>query len=476
MEMKREKALMIMGAAAALIVIAAVVGALLIDINFFKPRLETAASEATGLDVMINGKIGISFFPFGVSANDIRVSGRKGGILSLKKLKIGVEICPLLKKQLKITRCELVNPELTIVKEGDGKYNFENTENKIAEMRLRETFSLKEFIISQGVLIYLDRKTGGKIEFKEIVLAVKDVSIADSPGNIVRNLSFTGNLDCREVRNKDLKIDNIKTPVKMEKGAIYLAPLTMDIFNAKAEGDVTADKSEIDTVYRVNFKVPGLNLEKLQASFGTKKVIGGKGDLDFSLVIKEKKSRDLVGGVNGSFSLRGDNLILYTMDLDKVLSSYESSRQFNLIDIGAFFIAGPLGTFALKGYDYGDIYHQTRGGQSVITQLISAWQIKDGLAEAKDCALATYHNRIAFKGRLNLVTERYEHVTVALLDEKGCAKFEQRIAGSFDNPEVDTLSVVESLGGPISDLFKKAKRFIQGSGCEVFYNGSVRQP
>jgi hypothetical protein len=65
---------------------------------------------------------------------------------------------------------------------------------------------------------------------------------------------------------------------------------------------------------------------------------------------------------------------------------------------------------------------------------------------------------------------------VALLDDKGCAKFKQSITGPFGSPKVGAVSAVESLAGPISSLYRKAKRFIQGGKCEVFYKGSVQQP
>jgi hypothetical protein len=39
---------------------------------------------------------------------------------------------------------------------------------------------------------------------------------------------------------------------------------------------------------------------------------------------------------------------------------------------------------ALKGYRYGDVYYQTQGGRGTITQLVSHWKIKDGVAEATD--------------------------------------------------------------------------------------------
>ena len=74
---------MIAGGVVALIVVAAIIALLLFDINSYKSKIETAASEATGWDVGISGKMGLSFFPFGVSAKDIHVANKGGEILSL---------------------------------------------------------------------------------------------------------------------------------------------------------------------------------------------------------------------------------------------------------------------------------------------------------------------------------------------------------------------------------------------------------
>jgi uncharacterized protein involved in outer membrane biogenesis len=476
MNAKKKKVLFVLGGVGAVLVLAVVIFALTFDINSYRPRIEAAASGATGLEVKVNGKMGLSFFPFGISAKDIHVSNKAGEILSLEDLKLGAELMPLLKSQLKVTSCELVKPAVTIVKDADGKYNFEGTEKNSTRGGTGVAFSLNEFRLSKGVLVYLDKKTGEKTELKEINLAIRDLTLVDISRVIIRNISFTGNLDCQELRKGDLEIDNIKSPVKAEKGVIHLAPLTMDIVGAKGEGNVTADKSEADAVYKINLKVSKLDFAKLQESFGTKKLIGGKGDLVASLTMKEKGGRNLLSGMDGTFSLRGDNLVIYTMDLDKVLSSYETSQKFSLVDVGAFFIAGPLSTVALKGYRYGDVYYQTQGGPGVITQFISHWKIKNGVADATDCALATHHNRVALKGKLDLVNERYEDVIVALLDDKGCAKFTQGIKGPFGSPQIGAVSAFESLAGPISHLYRKAKRFLRGGKCEVFYNGSVQQP
>ena len=138
--------------------------------------------------------MGLSFFPFGVSAKNIHVAGEGGEILSLESLKIGVELMPLLKRQLEVTRCELVKPAVTIVKDAEGKYNFESLEKKLTEGP-GAAFSLKDLKLSEGTLRYLDKKTGEKTEVKGINLAVKNLSVADTSGEIIKNVSFTGSFD-----------------------------------------------------------------------------------------------------------------------------------------------------------------------------------------------------------------------------------------------------------------------------------------
>lgn len=550
----KKKALIIAGGIVALVLVAAVVVVSSININAYKTVIETEASGVTGLDVRINGKMGFSLLPFGVSAADIHVSSKGIEILSLENLKIGVELIPLLKKRLKITGCELVKPAITIVKYATGKYNFEGAKKGPEKGPGGAAFSFSDLKLSRGDLVYIDRKTGEKAEIKDFNLAVKDLSAGDAAAGIINNVSFTGSFDCKAVEQKDLNVEsfraqvkavkgtysleplaigtlvyidrktgektelkeirlairgltadgasrdlikdisctgslkckelekrdlrigNISSSLKVDRGAISLTPFTMDVFGAKAEGEAVADESAAEAVYKIDLKIPKLDFEKLQEAFGKKRVVGGKADLEANLTIREKGGRSLMSGMDGTLSLRGDNLVIYTMDIDKVLSSLEASQKFNLVDLGAFFIAGPLGSVVTKGYHYGDVYNQTRGGQGAITRFVSHWKIRHGVADATDCAFATRNHRVALKGRLDLVGERYDNVTVALLDGKGCATFRQNINGPFGSPKVGSVSAGESLAGPVINLFRSAKSLVQGGKCEVFYNGAVRQP
>jgi len=179
--------------------------------------------------------------------------------------------------------------------------------------------------------------------------------------------------------------------------------------------------------------------------------------------------------MNGEASLRGENLLLYGMDLDSLLSNIEESQNFSLVDVGAFFLAGPLGTVLTKGYDFAGVYQETRGGQGIVKKLVSEWRIKNGIAEAEDVALSTRKNRVAMKGGLDFVNSRFDDVTVAALDEKGCAKFSQKIHGPFRKPQIEKISTLRTIVGPAVKLFEKAQKFILGK-CKVFYKGSIKHP
>ena len=89
--------------------------------------------------------------------------------------------------------------------------------------------------------------------------------------------------------------------------------------------------------------------------------------------------------------------------------------------------------------------------------------------------MATRENRVALKGGLDFVNERFKEVTVAVIDAQGCAMAQEKIRGPFDRPEVEKPSVATSLAGPALRLLKQAQSLFGGK-CDVFYAGSVAPP
>jgi AsmA protein len=80
------------------------------------------------------------------------------------------------------------------------------------------------------------------------------------------------------------------------------------------------------------------------------------------------------------------------------------------------------------------------------------------------------------KGGLDFVNSQFDDVTVAALDENGCAKFSQKIHGPFQNPQTEKISTLKTIVGPAVKLFEKAQTIIGLGKCKVFYKGSVKHP
>jgi len=146
------------------------------------------------------------------------------------------------------------------------------------------------------------------------------------------------------------------------------------------------------------------------------------------------------------------------------------------VDVGAFFLVGPLGPVLTKSYNFARLYEESQGGKGIIRKVVSIWKVKTGIAEARDVALASKKQRIAMKGGLNLINERFVDVTVAALDKRGCIVYSEKVHGPFRNPQIEKESVFKSIAGSVLNPFEDALRFIQGKECTVFYSGSVAQP
>jgi hypothetical protein len=164
------------------------------------------------------------------------------------------------------------------------------------------------------------------------------------------------------------------------------------------------------------------------------------------------------------------------MDLDSLILSLRRSRNFNLVDVGAFFLAGPLGPALTRGYRFADLYKESQGGKGVITKLVSVWKVGNGVAEAVDVAMATKKLRVAMKGGVNFIDNRFEDAIVAVLDDAGCAVITQKIRGPFGSPEIGNINILRSLTSPITSLVKSVLKLFGSGPCEPFYAGSVAPP
>lgn len=475
MKAKIKKVLLVLAGCVATLVLAVVIFTLTFNLNPYRPRIEAAASRATGMQVRINGKMRLMFIPHaGVSVKDVLIHNRGEEIVSLKKAEVRIRLLPFLRRKALIQRIWLITPTFFITKGKNGRFNYEAPEKPAGEEPPPQPFEAESIFIERGRLLYLDETSGERAEFNECGLHIENFHTGG--GELPGGLSFEGDLSCKEAKADQLRISDIRVAVKSHNGKFEANPVTMNIFGGNCKGSVKRVMTGGSPVYSVDFAITKMHFEEMLGAFRENKSIRGNVELKSHVVMQGKNANEMRSTADGEISLRGQDLFHEGVDLDHMLAKYEKSQNFNLIDIGSYFVAGPLGPLLTKGYDMGRFYVASMAGKSVIRELVSDWKIKNGVAETKDVAFTTNKNRVALKGRLDLVHERFDNMTVASLDEKGCVRFGQKIFGPFRSPRFAKISALRSVVGPVFNLLEDTQRLLKGGDCEKFYTGSVKHP
>jgi len=462
------------GGTVALLVLAAAAVLVLFDANAYKPRLEASASAALGMEVKVGGRLGLGLFPgVQVTLDDVRIRNRGTDLATARQARLGIDFLPLLRGQVLFRAIALKHPTISIERDQDGRFNFERSRSAGGTL---PTLTLAKVSLSDATLRYADKRSAIEYQALACSLDLRRLRLADGGGaDLMKNLSFTAKLACGQIRSPDILLSDLELSASGKSRVFDLKPVTMRVFGGQGSGSIRADFAGAVPAYQVRYTLAQFQIEEFLKALSPQNAAEGLMDFSANLAMQGKTVNEIRQTAEGQISLRGENLTLQGRNLDREFARYESSQNFNLVDVGAFFLAGPVGLVVTKGYNFASIFRGS-GGRSEIRTLVSDWKVEHGVAQAQDVAMATNKNRVALRGGLDFVNERFDHVTVALIDAKGCAKVRQKIRGSFHKPVVEKPNILKSLTGPALELLKKGKELLPGGECDVFYAGSVVPP
>lgn len=293
----------------------------------------------------------------------------------------------------------------------------------------------------------------------------------------LKRFTVDGRLRAEKVLMATTELENIKLQVNCRDGRLALKLDRMDLFGGRAGGTGSLDVTRDIPAFKINAAVSQIRSELASDAFLKKRPIQGPLGLAANISAAGLTMPDLTRSLNGTVSARGKNLTLLRFALDDILKEYEDTQRFGFLDIGSFFILGPFGPLLTRSYEQVGAAAAFKEGKSLIKNLNSDWKISQGVASTKDVAFATAKNRIAVRGKVNLVTKRFDNLEVALLDESGCARFSQTLNGPITNPEIAKADfVAKHIIAPITSLFTRTKKLLSKSRCKPFYKGIVAHP
>ena len=83
---------------------------------------------------------------------------------------------------------------------------------------------------------------------------------------------------------------------------------------------------------------------------------------------------------------------------------------------------------------------------------------------------------MAFQGDIDLYRQKYDGLTLGLLDDQGCAIMTQKISGPLKKPNVAGIGLIETLTGPVIGTLQKAIEILNTDDCSPFYTGRLTSP
>jgi AsmA protein len=101
---------------------------LLVDVNNFRPQIESSLSSALGRPVKV-GNLGLSILSGSVKADQLSIADdpkfSNAPFIQAKTLEVGVELMPLIfAKQLNVTNLRIDHPEIALLRDRNGIWNF----------------------------------------------------------------------------------------------------------------------------------------------------------------------------------------------------------------------------------------------------------------------------------------------------------------------------------------------------------------
>ena len=224
------KLLRILGIVIAVLLVIVVVIPFFLDVNQFRPTLESNLTSALGRPVSV-GNLKLSLWSGTVSASDLSIqddpSFSKTPFLQAKSLSAGVELLPLvMSRKINVTEITIDQPQISLLQTPAGNWNYATLGSKSAPQQPAAPsggasldLSVKLVKISNGRLTIA--KTGG--HSKPVIVDKVNIELKDFSRSSVMPFSLTAKL----AGGGDLKLDGKAGPLHEEN--IELTPMNVSL-------------------------------------------------------------------------------------------------------------------------------------------------------------------------------------------------------------------------------------------------------
>ena len=279
-----------------------------------------------------------------------------------------------------------------------------------------------------------------------------------------------------ELSGPDLELQNSHLEAKLSKGVINVEQARALLWKKPLNLSARIPFVDLTQAVQITSYQSQLDIKKLMhvfeaSAYNWQGTLELNGNAQFVMTAPMET-------LQSELSLDSRSLALQGLNLDALFQGFVDSQETSLTDAGTFLLGGPLTLFTSR------LTSLTRGarsglkGRSQIEHFNAKIRMQGPEVEIREAAIAMQKHRAAFEGKLNLETQKFNNLTLAVLDHQGCARVSENFNGSFHAPVgAISRSLVGALVNPFLDVAMATSQIITGNNkCKPFYRGPVAHP
>ena len=275
MGIRRRIALTVAAIVATLLMALLVLVPMLCNLDRYRPEMISYFEANTGKRVEID-RLALTIFPqvtvhiygFGVKSPPLFPPSY---LFRVAQADAVLDFWALLHRKVVIRSLVLENPEINLVSDPDGPWNFENPGTNSS----KNTFPLgiiDKMVIHRGQLIMsnlLPSDAAGPVFFEahDITSELDTVDLAAIVNPASPALSGQGNWKAGRLRFGAVETTNVNCKFRLQSREVLFTDLKADAYSGKTAGDFSVNLANKKASFKVDARISGVNIAHLLAAF-----------------------------------------------------------------------------------------------------------------------------------------------------------------------------------------------------------------
>ncbi|HWY43785.1 MAG TPA: AsmA family protein [Candidatus Sulfotelmatobacter sp.] len=262
------------------------------NLDRYRAQIISYFEQTTGKKVEID-RVSLTFFPrptvhidgFAVKSPPLFPPSY---ILKVPHTDTVLDFWALLHRNVVIRSVVLDQPQIKLISDPDGPWNFENPETpnskNLFPLGIIDKVTINHGQLIASILLPSDAQGPVFFEARDISCELDRVDLAAIVNPTSSALNGQGNWKASRLRFAAIETTSVEAKFRLESRAVFFTDLKADIYGGKATGDFSISLAKSTPTFKADSQVHGINTARLLAAFhDLRGLLTGNLDGDFKL-------------------------------------------------------------------------------------------------------------------------------------------------------------------------------------------------